>query len=519
MQTLTSVCVCFFLFFNIIIGLAFKVAVYEHVVISPEEPEGNFTRDEAFAWMLKNLEIYEEQVQEAAAQGAQMIVFPEYGITGFDHSRDSMVPFLEDIPNPSEAWNPCEQPLRFPNTRVLNRLSCMAKESKIYLVANMGDIKSCDKNCPKDGRYQFNTNVVFDATGILISRYHKRNMYDETPLFDSSPSVEYAIFETPFGTFGTVVCFDILNYFPTQILLEEKNIRNLIVTSAWNAFFPFVLPIQMYSGLAKRNHINVIAANIRNQDYMMASSGVFGANTEVFSDPDFTSPTGELLIADLTDPKKIAVGPETQLEPFTVKPNDQGYHGAYDYGMNLTFVILDDVKRPVSVCAGKTCCIAEYEFDFKKEDEVFILAASQFSTTHLATINLEFCAVHKCLTNNITTCGKSVSSSESIFSRLKLQGLFANAIVFPFVATSPKENRSVSVDMHSYRFDRKRAILESDGFKHPLLSAVVYNSMSYNEVPKSNESKSSSATICILLSLITPSASSLFWGKWMHLQI
>ena len=48
--------------------LSLRAAVYEHVVISPDEPWRNFTRDEAFNWMLKNLEIFEEQTATAAQQ-------------------------------------------------------------------------------------------------------------------------------------------------------------------------------------------------------------------------------------------------------------------------------------------------------------------------------------------------------------------------------------------------------------------------------------------------------------------
>lgn len=512
-------CVYVLLFCDVNVGLTFKAAVYEHVVISPDDPLKTFTREEAFKWMLKNLDIYEEQVILASAQETQMIVFPEYGITGFDHSRDSMVPFLEDIPEPSELWNSCDDPMRFPYTKVLNKLSCMAQKQKIHLIANMGDIKTCDtksdKKCPHDGRYQFNTNVVFDSKGILIGRYHKKNMYDETPLFDPSPSVEYSIFETPFGTFGTIVCFDILNYLPTQVLLEEKEIRNLIVTSAWNAFYPFVLPIQMYSGLAKRNNVNVIASNIRNKEYIMAGSGIFGANVELFSDPDFNSPNGELLIAELFDPPVISENLE-ELVPLSItfsgfnKEVDENVHfGVYAYGMNLTFVILNQADGQTSVCSDTTCCIADYTFDYKNADELFILAASDFHTTYPGIINLQFCAVHRCLSNDVTTCGAPVSSAESTFSRLKLQGFFEDAIVLPFVATSPRENRTVSVDMHSYKFDRKQAILESDGFRHPLLSAVVYNSLSFAE-PSTGGSTSSSTALRVSLKVIALSVFSVF---------
>ncbi|MBV97448.1 Vascular non-inflammatory molecule 3, partial [Eschrichtius robustus] len=65
----------------------------------------------------------------------------------------------------------------FGRSPVQERLSCLAKDNSIYIVENIGDKKPCnasDPQCPPDGRYQYNTDVVFDSEGRLVARYHKK---------------------------------------------------------------------------------------------------------------------------------------------------------------------------------------------------------------------------------------------------------------------------------------------------------------------------------------------------------
>ena len=417
-------------------------------------------------------------------------MFPEYGITGFDHSRDSIVPFLEDIPDEKAKWNPCLDSSRFLNTLVLNKVSCMARENGLYVVVNMGDIKKCnpaqEASCPSDGRYQFNTNVVFDTSGLLVSRYHKLHMYDETPLFDPAPEAEYSIFDTPFGKFAMIVCFDLLHYYPTQVLLEIMGINNLLVTSAWNVFYPFVLPIQMYSGLAKRNSINVIASNIRNKTYVMASSGIFGHGIEVHSDPDFTNSEGQLVVADVlntsggkhTDESLSSVDRE-KYNTITITQHT----GRYDYGMNMTFTVLSDDSNSTSVCDrhNHLCCSLEYRFNHHDPDEVLILAVSDFKMQNPGKIHMQFCAVNRCASRDISSCGGLIQFSNTTFSYIKIQAHLNNTLLYPFVSTCPFHNITYAMEMENYNFDKDRGILESDSLEHPLLAAVVFNSLDIQE--------------------------------------
>lgn len=138
----------------------YTAAVYEHVTFFVIENKTELTRPGALEIMKKNLAVFETKAVLAKSKGAEIIVFPEDGLYGFDYKREQIFPFLEIIPNPSQlqtSWNPCKDPDRFDNTEVLRELSCIAHNSSIAVVANMGDVQYCDikldPHCPKDGRY------------------------------------------------------------------------------------------------------------------------------------------------------------------------------------------------------------------------------------------------------------------------------------------------------------------------------------------------------------------------------
>lgn len=67
-------------------GAKVKVAVYEHVVISPDDPEDYFPRREAFRWMSKNLDVLAKQAQNAAIQVSTTLLNLGAGMVGTYHS-------------------------------------------------------------------------------------------------------------------------------------------------------------------------------------------------------------------------------------------------------------------------------------------------------------------------------------------------------------------------------------------------------------------------------------------------
>ncbi|XP_036727046.1 vascular non-inflammatory molecule 2-like isoform X1 [Balaenoptera musculus] len=172
----TSVAVLALIILHVSALDTFKAAVYEHAVILPNHTETRVSQDDALLLMNKNIDILEIAIKQAAEQGAQIIVTPEDAIYGWKFTREAIFPYLEDIPDPLVNWIPCQDPHRFGRTPVQARLSCLAKNNSIYVLANIGDKKpcnSCDSTCPPNGHYQYNTNVVYDAKGKLVARYHK----------------------------------------------------------------------------------------------------------------------------------------------------------------------------------------------------------------------------------------------------------------------------------------------------------------------------------------------------------
>uniref|UniRef100_A0A667H755 Vascular non-inflammatory molecule 3 n=1 Tax=Lynx canadensis TaxID=61383 RepID=A0A667H755_LYNCA len=88
----------------------FVAAVYEHAVILPNRTETPVSKEEALLLMNKNIDVLENAVKLAARQGAHIIVTPEDGIYGWVFTRETIYPYLEDIPDPEVNWIPCTDP-------------------------------------------------------------------------------------------------------------------------------------------------------------------------------------------------------------------------------------------------------------------------------------------------------------------------------------------------------------------------------------------------------------------------
>lgn len=152
-----------------------------------------------------------ELIGDLAAQGADLVVLPEFWLCGFD--RDS---FVKDVRR-------CRQSLDGP---VVGELRRSAHEHGLYLVA--GTIPE------QDGERCFNTAVMIGPGGELIARHRKAHLYGELEQTCFVPGNSLTIVEgTPFGPLGISVCFD--GDFPeTARAMREHGVRIVLEPAAYD---------------------------------------------------------------------------------------------------------------------------------------------------------------------------------------------------------------------------------------------------------------------------------------------
>lgn len=162
-----------------------------------------------------------------------ILVFPEYVLNNKD--------MLTYVPDPKDNIVPCE----IPNYDwFLTELSCAIRSRKLYVVINVLEKFPCNltEHCDADGLKKFNTNIVFDREGRVISRYRKSHLYRYEWYSESVLATpELATFVTDFGvTFGHFICFDMLFYEPAQVLIEHLNITDIVYPTYWFSELPFL---------------------------------------------------------------------------------------------------------------------------------------------------------------------------------------------------------------------------------------------------------------------------------------
>ncbi|XP_057595106.1 pantetheine hydrolase VNN2-like isoform X1 [Hippopotamus amphibius kiboko] len=501
----TSVAVFALIFLHVSALDTFKAAVYEHAVILPNHTETPVSRNDALLLMNKNIDILEKAIKQAAEQGAQIIVTPEDALYGWKFTRETIFPYLEDIPDPSVNWIPCEEPYRFGHTPVQARLSCLAKNNSIYVLANAGDKKSCnsrDSTCPPNGHYQYNTNVVYDAKGKLVARYHKYHLYSE-PQFDVPEKPELVTFNTTFGKFGIFTCFDILFHDPAVTLVEDFHVDTILFPAAWMNVLPFLTAIEFHSAWAIGMRVNVLAANTHNVSLKMTGSGIYAPHSPKVYHYDMETELGKILFAEVfSHPRNSLTYPPavnwsayaTTIKPF---PGQKNFFRGFISRDKFNFTELFEKAGNLTVCQKELCCHLSYRMLGKVENEVYVLGAFAGLHGRRRREYWQVCTMVKCKTTNLTTCGQPVETALTRLEMFSLSGTFGTEYVFPEVLLT-----DINLAPGKFEVLKDGRLVNKNGLSEPILTVSLFGRWYTKDVRSISGGTSNSATTYVIISTL-----------------
>ena len=181
-----------------------------------------------------NLQKVVTRLEQAAAQGAELAVFPECALTGYFLSAQEADSIAEPIPGP--------------------RIERLVEASrKASLLAVVGTIeKDADGRC-------FNSAALVGPEGLL-GRYRKTHLLClGVDRFLSRGESINGPFETPLGRLGLLICYDLRLPEPAR-LLALAGARAILLPTAWPAAAT-LYPDYVARTRAAENGIYLIAAD------------------------------------------------------------------------------------------------------------------------------------------------------------------------------------------------------------------------------------------------------------------
>lgn len=199
----------------------------------------------------------------------EVLIFPEYGITGIDaltHSNISA--FAIKIPDVDPGKALCQA---FNVDPTLNKLACgiATKTPLKVLVVNLLEIVDNDI---------YNTNLVFNEIGAILAKYRKINLNDAEKSILTA-GTEPVTFLSSFGvTFGLITSDDILHKTPSQVILRDRAVTDVIMTSAWQSEVPFYSAIGLQDGYSRKNGINLLVSSISDPANYRGGSGTYSVD-------------------------------------------------------------------------------------------------------------------------------------------------------------------------------------------------------------------------------------------------
>ncbi|KAI1286455.1 Pantetheinase [Halotydeus destructor] len=404
----------------------FRAAAYEHILLN--------TVDE-------NLRVYARVVEEAAQDGARIVVFPENGLFSPPHVRSELKEYLETIPRAEDHVIPCEIYEKSDNSHtILYTMSRLAQRLEIYIVFDMGEVIPCTNetvpSCPPDEAFMYNTQVALDPQGYLIAKYHKGNLYGEQ--YYDQPEVEYVTFDTPFGKMGLFICFDLIFRNPAVPLVEQYGVDTMILSTHWFDKQPFLMAHQYQQSWSFSNQVNVIASNRKQMSAGTTGSGIYaGQRGAITFEHSFQARAPSVvMMANLPIDSRSNTECDANVNSirFDHAVDSTEYHSKSVPIESFRSIKLNESSANITLCDNGMCCHLDYATQ-DWPDKMATYSLIMMNGSHIGSYRNwceEACAV---VAYDVTQ--KEYSSQATvIFSHLRLSANFSTVYVYPYVITN-----------------------------------------------------------------------------------
>lgn len=151
----------------------------------------------------ENRELFVPQIEEAARQGADLIVLPELlTCKGVTHDYTEVA---EPVPGPTTDF-----------------FGALAKKHDCYIVATLPE---------KADSLVYNVAVLLGPDGGVVGKYRKVTLPREEIQRGIAPGEGYPVFETRFGKVGMMICYDV--FFPEVARGLAMNGAEVIALPIW----------------------------------------------------------------------------------------------------------------------------------------------------------------------------------------------------------------------------------------------------------------------------------------------
>uniref|UniRef100_U5ETE5 Putative biotinidase and vanin n=1 Tax=Corethrella appendiculata TaxID=1370023 RepID=U5ETE5_9DIPT len=380
-----------------------------------------------------NLKNYLAIIESVEAKPLDIIVFPEGTLNSIETS--SLVPKFGGVACGNSIYE-----------EVVRNISCAAKNTRKYVVINLTEKLPCpdedqpndSRPCAPNGEYKFNTNVVFDRSGSVVSKYRKYNLFGERGI-NTTVKPEIKSFDTDFGVkFGHFICFDLMFNVPALDLIKS-GVRNIIFPTMWFSELPFLTAVQIQQNWAYINNVNFLAAGASLPEIGSTGSGIYSGKSGPLSSVMNFKPDTKLYIANVPKIPSTKAATNNTLANNSATDMIKLYLKRDQLDAYTTKQLVNNqTKLNETLCHDELCCNFQIDYEFKtlQFEEIaynYRIAVYKGLRTFDGYANgtIITCGVIACTNDTLMSCGRrifdeidKIPSNSRIFNSIKINGNF-----------------------------------------------------------------------------------------------